>query len=102
MEQDTLMLEIGEGPISELTSGELDAILTKYTDDQVLLAAMKTFDLLRKKYQPNYKMGKMYEDLGDKYKYYDGLFNQYARSVGAGKVADSTIERQDLGKFREN
>lgn len=83
------MLEVGSEALAELTLDEKIGILSKYTDAQVILAAMKTFKLLARKYKPNYKMGRMYENLGQKFEKYDQLYKEYTKFVRAGKNANT-------------
>lgn len=103
MTEAAIVLEIGQVPWGELTPMEQELIMLKYTDEQVGLAAMKVFDLLRKKYQPNYKMGKMYEELSAKYEYYNRVYLGYCQSVHAGRLAHSDFDKALLlngDKFR--
>lgn len=103
MNEALLILEIGEEPLAELTPAEKTAILTAFTDTQVRPAAIKVFDLLRKKYKANYRMGRMYENLSDKYSYYEKLYHEYLSNTGAGRNASSTsTETSDPRKFLEN
>lgn len=103
MQETILILEVGADPLADLSAAEKSAILAKYTDEQVRHAAIKVFDLLRKKYKANYRMGRMYENLGDKYKYYDQLYHEYLSNTGAGRNASATsAESVDTRKFRED
>lgn len=94
MNETTLMLEIGSEALNELTSDEKSAILSAYSDSQVMLASMKVFKLLARKYQPNYRMGRMYENLGKKFEKYDQLYKEYTKFVRAGKLANTDFEGQ--------
>lgn len=87
MTESTLLLEVGSEALLDLTTAEKTAILALFTDAQVRQAGMKTFDLLRKKFLPTYKMGSSYEELSAKYKSYDKRYKEYAQSVNAGKLA---------------
>ena len=92
------MLEVGSEALSELSSDEKSAILAAYTDAQVMLASMKVFKLLARKYKPNYRMGRMYENLGKKFETYDRLYKEYARNVRAGKLAKTDFDEQKVIK----
>lgn len=93
MEESVLLLEVGSEALDELSSDEKDAILARYTDAQASVAGMKVFGLLMKKYQPNYRMGKMYENLSDKYEAYRKIYLDYCRNINAGRSKASTGEQ---------
>jgi hypothetical protein len=63
---------------------------------------MKVFGLLAKKFQPNYRMGKMYEDLSQKYEAYQRIYNMYCRNMCAGRTTEPVegTPRYDLEKTR--
>lgn len=92
------MLEVGSEALNELSLDEKIGILSKYTDSQVMLASMKVFKLLARKFQPNYRMGRMYENLGRKFEVYDQLYKEYARNVRAGKLAKTDFDQQKVIK----
>lgn len=94
MLESTLLLEVGSEALAELSSDEKTAILAKYTDTQAALAGMRVFDVLRKKFQPNLKMGRMYEDLATKFRFYDEMYKQYARAVKAGRLGRTDFSSQ--------
>jgi len=102
MLESVLLLEVGSEALVELSADEKTAILARYTDSQCAVAGMKVFGLLMKKYQPNYRMGKMYEDLGQKYEAYRRIYNDYARSVNAGRSSseDESLPRYDIEKTK--
>jgi hypothetical protein len=104
MDQATLLLEVGSTAISDLTSDELAGILGLYTNAQVRLAGMKTFELLRKKFQPTYRMGRTYEELSKKYEWYDKLYKEYASSTGAGVSTgeDDLEDVETLDRYKFN
>ncbi len=82
----TLLLEIGSEALSELSTDEKEAILARYTDAQASVAGLKVFSILMKKFQPNYRMGKMYEDLSQKYDAYRQIYNLYCLNLNAGRT----------------
>lgn len=94
MNEATLLLEVGSEALAELSTAEKAAILAKYTEAQVVIAGMRVFDVLRKKFQPNLKMGRMYEELAAKYHFYDKLYNQYAQAVRAGRLGRTDFSDQ--------
>jgi len=91
-----LLLEIGSRAYDDLTTTEKNAIITTYSSSQLRLAGMKAFELLWKKFQPNYKMGKTFEALSDKYEAYHKIFLWYTKQVGAGRLGHD----DDLGDSR--
>ena len=104
MLESTLLLEVGSEALNDLTSDEKTAILARYTNAQVKYAGLKTFDLLRKKYQCNYKMGRMYEYLSQKYDAYERRYKEYSQAIKAGKIANedtSDVKVVDGQKFRD-
>jgi hypothetical protein len=86
MQKTTLLLEVGEEAMNELSDNEQGLILNLYDDSEARVAAMRVFDILRKKFKPSYRMGSFYEDRAAKYRAYDNLYKEYASSVGAGKL----------------
>ncbi len=95
MDSSVLLLEIGSVALADLSSDELSAILAAYTNAQVRLAGMKTFELLRKKYQPTYRMGRTYEELSKKYEWYDKIYKEYASSTDAG-ISETDVDADDI------
>jgi len=93
----TLLLEVGAEACRELSEEELSVILATYTDAQPKLAGLAVFDILRKKYQPNYRMGKAYEALSDKYVAYDRLYKEYASIIAAGASSEE-VEKEKIAK----
>jgi len=89
MDETTLLLEVGAEALDELSTTEKNAILMRYSNSQVKFAGMKVFDILRKKFMPNYKMGRMYESLSQKFEKYEKLYVQYAKTVRAGKLGNT-------------
>lgn len=85
MQESVLLLEVGAQAIRDLSADEKDIILSKYSDAQVKYAGMTTFNLLRKKFRSNYRMGRMYENLSQKYEAYDRIYKEYAFAIKAGK-----------------
>ena len=100
---DQLKLEIGAAAFEDLTDDEVAIILKNYSSDTIRLAGMKAFEILSKKFQPNYRMGRLYEELGSKYEYYQRMYDRYARMVRAGSVpnVDTTGKYQlDRNKWQ--
>lgn len=87
MQESNLLLEVGAQAISDLSSDEKTAILARYSDGEEKMAGMKVFSVLMKKYRANYRMGRMYESLSQKYEAYRILYYEYAQSVKAGKTS---------------
>ncbi len=92
MTQAELTLEVGSEAIKDLSSEELAAILAAYTAAQAPYAGLKVFDILRKKFRASYKMGSTYEALSDKFRQYNEIYNQYARTVGAGRIGTHSLD----------
>lgn len=92
MEEQTLLLEVGSEALSDLTTDEKNAILGKYSEDEVRIAGMKVFYILMRKFQADYRMGRMYEDLSQKYEAYRRIYNWYAKTVSAGRVTSDPAE----------
>lgn len=104
MEESTLLLEVGAEALSELSPDEKTAILARYSDEQASQAGLKVFGLLMKKFQPNYRMGKMYEDLSDKYEAYRRIYLDYCRVLKAGRSVEKetpTIKQDKYTKYTE-
>lgn len=85
MQESNLLLEVGAQALSDLSASEKSAILAKYEDGQEKIAGMKVFNILSKKFQSDYRMGRMYEDLSQKYEAYRQLYREYAQAVKAGR-----------------
>lgn len=103
MDSNVLLLEIGSVALGDLSEIEKDAILALYTNAEVRLAGMKTFELLRKKFQPNYRMGRTYEDLSRKYEWYDQLYKEYASSTAAGELgSDDFTDVETIDRYKFN
>jgi hypothetical protein len=96
MTTDELLLEIGSKAYADLTTQEIHAIVTTYSSEQKKMAGMKAFELLWKKFQANYKMGRMYEAESQKYEAYHKIFVWYTQQVQAGKLGHD----DDLGDTR--
>jgi len=86
MTLDELRLEIGTEGYDELTDVERDACLSCSTPT---IAALRAFDLLRKKYRPSYRLGRMYEDLSSKYIHYNSLYREYQQMVSRGYLDEA-------------
>ena len=99
IDKDTLLLEVGQEALDELSADELNAVTRTYSSGQVKMAGMKVFELLMKKFQPNYRMGRMYESLSQKFEAYKDIYFQYARSVGAGKLASDTGDERNIQRY---
>jgi hypothetical protein len=95
MLESELLLEIGSQAYDDLTSTEITHLTSAYTSSQISLAGLKAFDLLRKKFQPTYRMGKTYENLSQKYEFYNKIYKEYAMTVNAGKISSTSDERDD-------
>lgn len=102
MTETELILEVGSEAVDELSTTEKNAILSTYTDAQAKYAGLATFDLLRKKFLPTYRMGRMYEALSDKFEKYDRLYKEYCSVVKAGKlgVDPDTITKYDVKRWK--
>jgi len=101
MQEGNLLLEVGSEAISDLTPDEKSALLNKYSDGEEKLAGMKVFYILMRKFQPNYRMGRMYEDLSRKYEAYRNIYYEYARSVNAGRHGSNLEEeRYDVERYK--
>ena len=90
MQESVLLLEVGAQAIRDLSADEKDIILSKYSDAQVKYAGMMTFNVLRKKFRANYRMGRMYEDLSQKYEAYNRIYKEYAQAISAGRNSVTT------------
>lgn len=86
MLEHNLLLEVGSEAIEDLTADEKDAILRKFSDSEPRRAGMKVFYILMRKFESDYRMGRMYEDLSQKYEAYRRIYNWYAKSVSAGST----------------
>lgn len=102
MEELTLVLEVGSEALDELSTTEKNAVLAAYTDAQVKFAGMKVFDILRKKFLPTYRMGRMYEDLSAKFEKYDRLYKEYCATVAAGELGEDPddITKYDVERWK--
>lgn len=96
MTSNDLLLEIGSVAYADLTTGEINAIAARYSVADVKLAGMKAFELLSKKFEANYRMGRMYEHLSQKYEHYKVVYKRYLTQLNAGALAHS----DDLGEAR--
>ena len=92
MTLDDLLLEIGEEAYGEMSIAERNAIAAKYTVAQTRMAGLHAFQLLMKKYKANYRMGKVYESLGDKFDAYRKIYNWYCQTVKAGSITATDEE----------
>lgn len=107
MNNNELLLEIGEEAYNDLSLRERTAIAAKYTAAQTRLAGLHAFQLLWKKFQPNYRMGKTYEALSEKFTAYRQIYNWYCQTVKAGKITATDtqlddVEVVDKDKFSSN
>lgn len=102
MDESNLLFEIGSVALNDLNADEKSALLSSYSNGQETLAGMKSFNLLRKKFQSNYRMGKMYEDLSQKYEAYDKIYKEYVRNVRGGRLPDgySDKEHKDIDRYK--
>jgi len=89
------LLEIGSVAYGDLTSAEVAALCAKYSSTSIKLAGMHSFELLWKKFQPTYRMGKTYEALSDKYENYRKIYVHYTQSVGAGVITGTTAQMDE-------
>ena len=92
MTGDELLLEIGSEAYSDLAAVEITALCAKYSAAQAAQAGLHSFQLLMKKFQATYKMGKTYEKLSDKYNAYTKVYNWYCGRVNAGSVTATDAE----------
>lgn len=102
MQEANLLLEVGTQALNDLSVDEKDAILLKYSDGEEKLAGMRIFSILMKKFKSDYRMGRMYEDLSQKYETYRRLYYEYAHSVKAGKLSvdPDTQDRSDVERYK--
>ena len=102
MDELTLTMEVGSEAVEELSSTEKTAILASYTNAQVKFAGMKVFDLLRKKFLPTYRMGRMYEDLSSKFEKYESLYREYCQTMNAGKLGEDPddVTKYDVDRWK--
>lgn len=96
MTLDDLLLEIGEEALNELSVKEKNAIAAKYTVAQTRVAGLHAFQLLMKKFKPNYRMGKTYEALSEKFIAYRQLYNWYCQTVAAGRITATETQLDDV------
>ena len=80
-----LKIEMGSEAFSELDDDELNYIVSTY--DEVSHGAMKAFEILMKKYRPNYRMGKMFCVESAKFEAYERMYKWYASQISAGVSA---------------
>ena len=100
MNSDELLLEIGSEAYEDLKPAERTALMNKYTAAQTRLAGLHAFQLLMKKFQATYRMGKTYENLSEKFVAYRNIYNWYCQTVSAGTIATITIDNEvDREKF---
>ena len=92
MTNDELLLEIGSEAYSDLATAEITALCNKYSASQASQADLHAFQLLMKKFQATYKMGKTYEKLSDKYEAYTRVYNWYCNRVNAGSITATSDE----------
>ena len=100
MDADRLLLEIGSEAYNELTDDERTSLLNSYTNAQSKLAGMRAFELLMKKFQPTYRMGRMYEDLSAKYEHYRRMYMMYAQAVKAGKLGKTVGDERNIQRYK--
>ena len=89
MTQDDLKMEIGSEAYSDLSDEEVAFIVNNY--DDVKLAAMKSFEILWKKFQPTYRLGRLYEASSDKYLNYRSLYVHYSNMLGVGRSTSAIM-----------
>jgi hypothetical protein len=102
LSENELMVEIGSEAYSELTDREITAILNMFSSSQVKLAGMKSFELLMKKFQPTYRMGRMYEQLSAKFDAYAKIYSWYTQRMGSGKIAKTTGTERNIERYKWN
>ena len=91
-----LLLEIGSEAYTDLSESEIAALCAKYSAAYSSHAGLHAFQLLMKKFQPTYRMGKTYEKLAEKFSAYRQTYNWYASRVKAGKVTATVAELADV------
>ena len=83
-----LLVEIGSEAYDGLTSQEVLAICQSVND--AVNGGMKAFEILWKKFNPTYKMGKMYVRDSDRYEAYRRIHAWYCQKVNAGYTSTAT------------
>jgi hypothetical protein len=100
MDSNELLLEIGSKAYDDLDPRERTALMGKYTLAQTRIAGLHAFQILMKKFQPTYRMGKTYENLSEKFVAYRNIYNWYCQTVSAGTIATADIDNEvDKEKF---
>ena len=102
MDDSVLLLEIGSVAYGDLSASEIAALLALYSNSQNKIAGMHSFEILKKKFLPTYRMGKTYEKLSDKFENYRRIYNDYAQTVGAGRTTGSATELADQETIDRN
>ena len=92
LEESALRLEVGTEGWEELTEEERTYLLGF---SSLTLAALRAFDLLRKKYRPTYRLGRTWEDLDAKYRRYEALFREYRLRVAQGALVEEEEEEDE-------
>ncbi|HID30659.1 MAG TPA: hypothetical protein EYP19_11725 [Desulfobacterales bacterium] len=102
MTEQELLLEVGSEAYNDLTTDEITAICTTYASSQKALGGMKAFELLMKKFQPTYRMGRMYKALSDKYEAYRCIYVWYTQHVDAGRlgVTEDLEDRRPVERYK--
>ncbi len=90
-----LKTEIGSEAFAELDEDEVAYICKSFTSDQIYQAAQKAFEILWKKFRPNYRMGRSFKALSDKYQTYYNIYLHYCRRL-SGSVVSADTEDQDV------
>ena len=97
-----LLLEIGSEAYADLSSTEIAALNAKYSAAQSRIAGLHAFQLLMKKFQATYRMGKTYEALSHKYDAYRKVYNWYCQTVQAGIITATDAELDDVATIDNN
>ena len=99
MINDDLLLEIGSEAYADLSDFEIAALCRKYSAAYSSHAGLHAFQLLMKKFQPTYRMGKTYEKLSEKFDSYKKTYNWYAARVKAGRITATAAELAEVEKI---
>jgi hypothetical protein len=95
-----VIVEVGSDAWGKLTTDEQDAILAS-SDSNVLVAGLRVFDLLRKKFKPSYKLGKIYQAESDRYEAYHRIYCEYARKLNAGRIYEDVRTKPEVDQWRD-
>jgi len=87
-----LKVEIGTEAWEDLSPDEVVYICKSFSADQLQHAAQKAFEILWKKFRPNYRMGRTFKALSDKYENYYKIYLMYCQ-----RQSGTDVNSDDLG-----